>query len=448
MDKEKILEKMRELKFNRENDFIEKNQDDNKVLDVKYLGIVDVNGEQKGIFLLTEQNKKENGSLIEVERYCTEDGEYLGGNNKSDAYNFVLLSKEHIDDKKLLENIENLNKEGLLDLNEIEEKRVAEIAKELGIKKEEIEKLAEIDANKKLNNKEEGFEKDKDGKEVLSAEKIEEISTKQEIDVNQKVTDSDTIGSVLNVEGKGYKKIAVVYTDKIKDSEDSTKFSFVGIKEDGTAEKIDTIEQRYGAAPTKTVNSLNRDGSKIEQEKMNSIYQVRGGEQLGIKIGPAGSIEMEYIRTPEQDNQEAISIPIETKSIKPTTREVREFANKARNPRVIEESKRIEKERELGCEPEKRQIDDNPYNDPHKHPEKEDKDNNAHEHPKLEELAREILDENEEIADVYNGSDVKAKLEETIKENEGITLEELIEKVEQEMEDSVKDERVPNSHEH
>ncbi len=33
--------------------------------------------------------------------------------------------------------------------------------------------------------------------------------------------------------------------------------------------KIDTIEQAYGTNPTKNVHSVNRDGSKIEEEKVN-----------------------------------------------------------------------------------------------------------------------------------------------------------------------------------
>lgn len=50
-----------------------------------------------------------------------------------------------------------------------------------------------------------------------------------------------------------------------------------------------------------------------------------------------GTIEPKFVRTPAQDNQKAISVPIETSQIKPTTREVRELMNERRNVRVSEE---------------------------------------------------------------------------------------------------------------
>ncbi len=51
------------------------------------------------------------------------------------------------------------------------------------------------------------------------------------------MTDKDTMASLLNVQGKGYRKIAIVYSDKFKEAGNTTKFSFVGIKQDGSAEK-------------------------------------------------------------------------------------------------------------------------------------------------------------------------------------------------------------------
>lgn len=138
------------------------------------------------------------------------------------------------------------------------------------------------------------------------------------------------MASLLNVQDKGYRKIAIINSDSFKDAGNSTRFSIVGVKEDGTAEKIDTLEQAYGAAPTKSINSLNRDGTDIEQEQVNSIFKIKGEKekQIAVKIGEMGTIETSLVRTPAQDNQQAISIPIETHSIKPTTREVRELWTK------------------------------------------------------------------------------------------------------------------------
>lgn len=301
-DKEKILDKMRALrdkrdveilntqlsKTNIDTDYQEKVPED-KVLDVKYLGKIDleeeIDGEkvksQKDIYLVIEQKQDKDGNLIEIERYCTEDGEVLGGNNKADNYDLVLLSEKYRDRQDLQESLRKLDKEGLLDLNEIEQERLGEIARALGITVEELEKMSEIDTEKEIDEKEiDEDEKDieegksEEGKqETLTKKEVEKISTKTEISTGQKVTDKDTMSSLLKVQDKGYKKIAVVYSDKLHENGNSTKFSFVGIKEDGSAEKIDTLEQRYGNTPTKKVNSLNRDGTKIEEKQVQSIYR-------------------------------------------------------------------------------------------------------------------------------------------------------------------------------
>ena len=55
-----------------------------------------------------------------------------------------------------------------------------------------------------------------------------------------------------------------------------------------------------------------------------------------------GTIEPSLVRTPAQDNEEAISIPIETSNIRPTTRESRELMNRSRNTRGKEEIQRTE----------------------------------------------------------------------------------------------------------
>ena len=283
------------------------------------------------------------------------------------------------------------------------------------------------------DNEKENLEKDKDPdkeKKTLSKKQVESISTKQEIKTEQKVTDKDTMASLLNVQGKGYRKIAIVYSDKFKEAGNTTKFSFVGIKQDGSAEKIDTIEQAYGTNPTKNVHSVNRDGSKIEEKKENSIFKIKGKTetQIAVYIGNMGTIEPSLVRTPAQDNEEAISIPIETSNIRPTTRETRVFMNRNRNTRVKEEIKRIETHEELGCEDFSiKDIDDNPNNNTHEHQEFSEE--------YLDKCASEILSRSETIPNTYNRSDVKAYLKKHLEnDNETIDTENLINNVSEEME--------------
>lgn len=283
------------------------------------------------------------------------------------------------------------------------------------------------------DNEKENLEKDKNPdkeKKTLSKKQVESISTKQEIKTEQKVTDKDTMASLLNVQGKGYRKIAIVYSDKFKEAGNTTKFSFVGIKQDGSAEKIDTIEQAYGTNPTKNVHSVNRDGSKIEEEKVNSIFKIKGKTetQIAVDIGNMGTIEPSLVRTPAQDNEEAISIPIETSNIRPTTRETRELMNRNRNTRVKEEIQRTEDHEKLGCEDFSiKDIDDNPNNNTHEHQEFSEE--------YLDKCSSEILSESETIANTYNRSDVKAYVKRYLENgNETIDTEDLINNVSEEME--------------
>ena len=454
-DKEKIIDKMRELRDKRDLELLNQDMEDvnldsdyqkevskNKVLNVKYLGTIEIDGEQKGIYLLIEQKEEKDGSLAEIEKYYTEDGEFLGADNNLDQFEFITLNKEYLNKEGLLEQIESLDKEGRLDLNQIEKERLEELARELGIEPKDIEKYAEIDAEKEINDKDrtddkledEGKENEKDendDKEVLSKKEVEKIPAKTEIKTNQKVTDKDTMASLLNVEGKGYVKIAVIYSEKLQDNGNTTRFSFVGIKADGSAEKIDTLEQAYGNNPTKNVQTMNRDGSEIEEDKVNSIFRIKGKdeEQLAVNIGQMGTIEPKFVRTPRQEGEKAISIPIETQNIRPTTRETREYMNRSRNTRVDDNIERVEEHNKFNCnEVNVRNTNDNPNDD-------------THNHNFNQEFINECVDKLiEKYGDIYNRDDINNKVLKQIEENGNKELseehfyEELDEKVGEEAE--------------
>ena len=435
-DEEKIIDKMRELRDKRDLELLNQDMEDvnldsyyqkevskNKVLNVKYLGTIEINGEQKGIYLMIEQKEEKDGRLAEIEKYYTEDGEFLGADSNLDQFEFITLSEEYINKDGLLEQIESLDKEGILDLNEIENERLEELARELGIDVEDIQKLAEIDANKeidkwheKLTNEqieelqEEGIEPgDEEYRRYLldhglsiPKEEIEKgISTKSEINTNQKVTDKDTIASLLNVEERGYVKIAVVYSDKLKDNENTTGFTFVGIKSDGSAEKIDTLEQAYGNNPTQNVQTMSRDGSKIEKDKVNSRFKIKGRdeEQLAVNIGQMGTIEPKFVRAPRQEGEKAISIPIETQNVRPTTREVREYMNSSKNANMKDNIKNIEEHQKEKCnEVNERNTNDNPNDDTHNH---------KFDQKYINECVDRLI---EKYGDIYNRNDLNNKV--------------------------------------
>lgn len=453
-DIEKVIDKMREFRDRRDlellkEDFSNINLDTdykkelpkNQVLNIKYLGSIDwedsSNGEksQKDIYLIIEQMENAEGKLVKIEKYYTEDYELLGGNNKGDLRDFILLKEKYAKDNELLEKLNSLDKSGILDLNEIEQERIEELASILGIAPKDIEKIAELD-KEEIEEAEEKIEKEE---KTVTKKELEKISSKQEIDISQKVTDNETMASLLNVQDKGYKKLAVIYSDKMK-GVNNTEFSIVGIKDDGTAEVIDSLEQRYGINPTKEINSLNYDGSELKTKQAESIFSVKGEneKQIAVRIGAMGTIETDLVRTPRQANQEAISIPIENQSIRPTTRETREFMNQQRNPDIIEEIERVKSHEKVGCkEATIKDINDNPNDDTHTHIEIDE--------TYIKKCVKEIL-KDDIIASNYGRDYVRDKIINKIEKKEYLSKDEVLQEVREDLRGTAEDEHESISH--
>ena len=96
-DMEKVIDKMRSLKDKRDLEILnqelkdidlnssdQKKLSDNKVLNVKYLGVIKIEGEEKGIYLVIEQKAQKDGTIAQIERYYKGDGEFLGGDTRID----------------------------------------------------------------------------------------------------------------------------------------------------------------------------------------------------------------------------------------------------------------------------------------------------------------------------------------------------------------------------
>lgn len=423
---ENKIEKMRKLRDKRNLEIIKENKNiitENEIKDVIYLGKL---SDDKDIYLLIEQIVNERGDLVEVEKYCTEDGEVLGGNNKSDSFDFILLNEKNKDNKELLRELEKLDGNRIYNLNKIEKERLEKIEDVLEIDIKDIKGLSEID-DKELEKAEEKLNNNKTQEyKTITKKELEGIPVKAEIDINEKVTDNDTIASLLKIQDKGYVKIAVIYSEKMSEKNNTTTFSFVGIKSDGSVEKIDNIEQVEGNYPKTKVYEIKEDGSKIEQKQMNSIYRIKGSgeeKQIAARIGEYGTIETSLLRE-SRNNKEALAAPIRNNydSI-PTSRDVSRIMTSEKNIHVEDEIEKIKEEKTT-------KIDNI-------------KDNNnemiINNEEYLNKIANEII-ENEKIASVYNREDVKNRLIKTIKENKNISNKEIRQEVEIQMEEEAEEE--------
>lgn len=342
-----IIIKMKELKQKRELEILDSQleninlnsdyQEDlknNKVLNVKYLGEIDSN---KSIFMLIEQQQDKKGNLNIVEKYYNEDLEFLGGNNKADGFDFIMLNKEHINDKDLLESLNRLDKDGKLDLEEIERRELEEIAKAIGIDEKDIQGLTQIDLAKEIEEKQEANNKNKDKEnkeQELNKEQTNQVvSTKQEMKINTKVDNKKTLGQVLGLNSSEYTKIAIVYSDKLQslngkdEKTNNTRYSFVAIRKDGTAKTINDkleIDHISGNNSYRDAIKIDADKTARKDDKTRSRYKIKGKEEyLSVENGQYGELKAYYGKGKTREKNETVETQLETTNIRPTPIEIR-----------------------------------------------------------------------------------------------------------------------------
>ena len=243
----------------------------------------------------------------------------------------VVLTKEELEEKQ-------------------NEKRLEEVSEKIGSK--DIESYSEIDTDQ--------------------TPAFEKLTNKQEIDANVRVTQTESLADLIpEIREKRIEKIGVVYSDYSKGQ--NGRFSFVGIDKDGQIHTIDSLENIDGTTTGQKVTSINSvDGSTVEQEQVAGMVRlgdrgtVNGQEEyLSVRQGDYGIIEVDYVRADlsKPEDERYISAPIETKNIYPTTREVRDFMDRTKNPEIDDELKRANPEIERDGETEARNIDDTASND-------------------------------------------------------------------------------------
>ena len=183
MDTNKVLEKMRMLKLQETIKIIENrivNQADkrefeqalleNKCVNVKYMGKAEFEGKWQDIYKIFEQYQKDvNGQnkIVEIEKYVTEDLEYIAGDNKQDGYPQIFLSEKYVNESDLLKQIQNFDEKGILDLNDLENERVENIASELNIDSKDIQSIDEIDLEQLINDRYSKLKNEKESTEEL-----------------------------------------------------------------------------------------------------------------------------------------------------------------------------------------------------------------------------------------------------------------------------------------
>ena len=445
-DMEKVIDKMRSIRTKRElellnidlknantNPDVEKKESKNKVLNVKYLGVITVKGEEKEIYLVLEQKENKDGTISEVERYYTEDEECIAGNNNSDAYEYLMLNEEYANEKDLEKKLQEMDKEGILDLDSLEQERIEEIAKAIGIDKKEIISIDEINNNIKKDK-----EKDED-KQEISEEGVKGLNIKEETDANTNLK-GETLSEKLGLAKKGITgvvKIARVSASNVKDVTGERPNNnidvFVAIKSDNTAvvlgEDILRPDTRRGTDPRGESLTINTDGS-VEQEVITSSYQIvngNGQEYLQCGYDEASGKEIKYTLRSNETGED-VATELDTQRTFYNNSYVRGFLNDE-NEGVDEANGVLKRNEEHGeCKEKDVTVIDN------------DKDNDSHEHFEVNEeyitkKAKEILENNDDIKKVFTQKEVEDLLKRRIEEHKENTMpiEKVIESCEKEL---------------
>ena len=443
MEKRDIVTKMKLLRDYRNNKISEK---EGKVLDVKYLGTLSKSKETPenllAIYLIIEQHQKD-GKVFEVEQYYSEDLQngdikFLGGNNKSDGMEKIYLSDKYIDEKEtrdyLEEALNEMDKIGELDL--AEQEKLEEMAKELGIDIEDIESMAELDLDQKVKDEkdkdkdeedldETEQEKDEDELTEKQTEKLTKTSGKQEVNINAKFDTKNTLRKELGLNGE-YKSIMVVYSEKLQEIQgkdeniNNTPVSFVAIKNDGTAEKLNSLEldTSTGAIPTKESIKIDKDETARQDKKTLSRFKIAGKESfLSVERGQYGEMKVYHEQKTKEENR-AVGYQLETNSIKPTTREFRDLQKPGQGKYHIDDvENEFQKHAEHGENElkNKADYDGDKETATHVHEkdgvvEEQEQNDQIYIADEIEEWTKEIL-KDEDVQNVFTAKEVKEMIE-------------------------------------
>ena len=398
---EKVIDQMRELRTKRNIQILSEELEDvnldvdyqkelpnNSVKNVKYLGQIKWNSQEEGkdaeeykdIYLVLEEK---DGHV--VQKYYTEDLDLLAV--KDEIYGLILEEKD-LDKAWLIKEIKELDENGILDLNQLEEERKEEIAKSLGVKVEDLSQIDEIDLDQEIEeDKEQGKDEEEENLR-LDENEAKGLNIKEETSLGQDIKGT-TLGNKLRLKEHGITdgvKLARATASSVNRNLDkpiSNVDAFVVIRANGKAqvlgEDILKPDSRSGTNPTNDDLTINNDGT-IAREVNTSSYEIVGsGGKEFLKIGndESSGKEIKYSMW-SNERGEYVSAELKTQRTMPQDSDVRQFM-KDRGAGEKEATNIIDRDSEHGeCKEKKVEDIDN------------DKNNDSHEHKEMQSNRNEI----------------------------------------------------------
>lgn len=369
--------------------------------------------------------------------------EYYIGNMKIGLYNPNVMKDEKIviRSKTLKDEIANQIKDTIdgMDRSEIEKesqetKKIYTYMKELG-QREEKTKIVKIDLKEQEENKdneEKKRDKEKQEEEEESKRKAKKATTKdvnikQEVEVNERANDMKDIGQWLGGKlPKDIQKIGVIESTDMNKMQDengksyqngSTRYSLIAINKKGEVEPlskyIPQLKQRdtSGNNPTEKKVQVRADGH-VERDAVLSEYEI-GEKVIQIDSKEMGRVEMNIGQEEHGGNDTLTMQARDNNTIYPTGTEVRKIIGEYESNGEYVVNKGLE------------EADKHDEDEQHLDHRDVDGDPNTQSHDHFEEMAKKILEENEEISEIYNQNDVIETLKKLAEKDPEKNFEEL-----------------------
>lgn len=227
------------------------------------------------------------------------------------AENGVLFIQEveNLESKKV--NIKESQEETMNEMEAGERNLATE--KKRTYEKEDIENLKnEKEQEQETGEVEEQDTTEEEQKEVI-AQKMgmdkTQILSCEKIPPKSLVTESESFEEIAGIEDK-YKEIFVVAVNRV--AGENKKFEFVGIDEEGKAEEITELSTRGATTTDKSVYTMNKDGSVVEEKQVTQLFNTNTpNKNFSITMGDYGKIEVDYLRMSVEEKR-WIGSPVET----------------------------------------------------------------------------------------------------------------------------------------
>lgn len=418
---------------------------------------------EENLYMIVE---KENDNKITYKWYSGKTDKLIASQTVDKNYTspLCIIDEKYNDLKDLFREHQELDNRNNLSLGLLEGKydEIRQKAKELGIDEdklkvvintpeEEKEEIMKSVLDKKVeDNEKNDLENEPDKNVEISKNNVMQLNSIQKIKLGTLVDDKRTLEDVLklnedesiNQKGKSkFKEIAVVDTNDLRKQGGKTqgnqrRFSFVAIREDGTAVEIDNKLKLNLSLEDGENTLINEDSSVITNNKADKL----GVSRFEI-IGTNNTISVSYNENPgarpevyfgqkAPNGIDTVETRLETEEIYPIPKEIRETQSTTRGERNIEnmsKEAKIHEGKDCKDNLKEEDVDGDPSTHSHFHLSKEDLNKNV----------EEIIKNNPSIEEVFTFNEVKEKIAERLEDKEKYkkyeNIDELIEDVTNEM---------------